>query len=74
MFSFCKDLAFTEELKRAGFQETYVLIFADDRLFYDGSTNGIYMGIFVAVENYMALCASQQVGKVRKYSFKVVTA
>jgi hypothetical protein len=42
MFSFCQDLAFVEELKRAGFRETYVLIFADDRLFYEGSAHGIY--------------------------------
>lgn len=42
MFSFCKDIAFVEELKWAGFRETCVLIFAEDRLFYEGSIDGIY--------------------------------
>jgi len=42
MFSFCKDIKFTEELKRAGFDKTYVVIFADDRLFYSGNQNGVY--------------------------------
>lgn len=42
MFSFIKDIAFAEELNGAGFQEAWVIIFAKDRLFYEGSTNGIY--------------------------------
>jgi hypothetical protein len=42
MFSFCKDLAFVEEMKTSGFRKTYVLIFADDRLFYEGTQDGIY--------------------------------
>ncbi|MCB9138815.1 MAG: hypothetical protein H6642_10755 [Caldilineaceae bacterium] len=42
MFSFCKDIAFAEQLKTAGFQDAYVLIFADDRLFYEGREQGIY--------------------------------
>jgi len=42
MFSFCKDIAFAEQLKRAGFNKAYVVIFAEDRLFYEGSQNGIY--------------------------------
>lgn len=42
MFSFCKDVQFMEQLKASGFKETYVVIFADDRLFYEGSKNGIY--------------------------------
>lgn len=42
MFSFCKDIAFVEELKAAGFSRTALLIFADDRLFYSGSGEGIY--------------------------------
>lgn len=42
MFSFCKDLAFVEEMKTSGFRETYVLIFADDHLFYEGTEDGIY--------------------------------
>ena len=36
MFAFCLDLAFVEQLKRAGFQETGVLILAEDPLFYQG--------------------------------------
>ena len=42
MFSFCKDLVFVEEMKTSGFQETYVLILADDHLFYEGPGDGIY--------------------------------
>ena len=42
MFSFCKDIAFAEELKVAGFSRTALLVFADDHLFYSGSSEGIY--------------------------------
>ena len=42
MFSFCKDVVFAEQLKRAGFQSTYVIIFAEDPLFYAGNQEGIY--------------------------------
>lgn len=42
MFSFCKDIVFAEQLKQAGFNKAYVVIFAEDRLFYEGSQNGIY--------------------------------
>ncbi len=42
MYNFCKDIAFVEELKAAGFSHTALLIFADDRLFYSGSSAGIY--------------------------------
>lgn len=42
MFSFCKDIIFTEQLKRAGFLKTYFIVFVDDRLFYEGSAEGIY--------------------------------
>lgn len=37
MFSFCKDVAFAEELRAAGFSRTALLMFADDPLFYSGS-------------------------------------
>jgi len=42
MFSFCKDIAFLEQLKQAGFLNTYFLAFVDDRLFYEGAAKGIY--------------------------------
>lgn len=42
MFSFCKDIAFAEELKVAGFARTAVVIVAEDPLFYRGPGNGIY--------------------------------
>jgi len=42
MFSFCKDVAFAEELKAAGFSNGALVIFADDELFYRGSGEGIY--------------------------------
>jgi hypothetical protein len=42
MFNFCKDIAFAEELKAAGFSRAALLIFADARPFYAGSDEGIY--------------------------------
>jgi hypothetical protein len=42
MFSFCKDVAFVEELRRAGFANAAFVAFADDPLFYRGPTEGIY--------------------------------
>lgn len=42
MFSFCKDIAFAEELVNAGFPRCAFIAFADDHLFYRGSTEGIY--------------------------------
>ena len=42
MYSFCRDIVFVEQLKRAGFQRTFLIIFANDHLFYNGSGNGIY--------------------------------
>ena len=42
MFKFCKDIAFLEQLKHAGFANAYFLAFADDRLFYGGPGEGIY--------------------------------
>lgn len=42
MFSFCKDIAFAEELAAAGFTRSALVIFADDHLFYRGPTVGIY--------------------------------
>ena len=42
MFSFVKDLVFLEQLKAAGFGQAALVIFADDPLFYEGPTSGIY--------------------------------
>ena len=43
MFSFCRDVSFTEQLRRAGCKEAYVVIFAEDHLFYQGDNKkGIY--------------------------------
>ncbi len=42
MFSFCKDIAFIEELKIAGFSHAALFILVDDHLFYSGSGEGIY--------------------------------
>jgi hypothetical protein len=42
MFSFCKDIAFAEELVAAGFPRSALMIFANDHLFYRGSAEGIY--------------------------------
>ncbi len=42
MFSFCKDLSFCEELVSEGFKKAAVVIFAQDRPFYHGSSDGIY--------------------------------
>jgi hypothetical protein len=42
MFSFCKDIAFLEELREAGFHSAALVIFAEDRPFYAGKPDGIY--------------------------------
>ena len=45
MFSFCKDIAFVEQLIQAGFSSGYFLVVTEDPLFYSGGTSGIY-GLF----------------------------
>ncbi|HXG51769.1 MAG TPA: hypothetical protein VNN77_10230 [candidate division Zixibacteria bacterium] len=42
MFSFCKDIAFAEELVEAGFPLAGFVVFSEDRLFYEGPKEGIY--------------------------------
>jgi len=42
MFSFCKDILFAEQLKNSGFKQAFLIIFADDPLFYSGNGDGIY--------------------------------
>jgi hypothetical protein len=42
MFSFCKDIAFAEELKNAGFARAGLIILSDDPLFWRGGSEGIY--------------------------------
>ena len=42
MFSFCRDIHFLEQLKEAGFKKAYFIVFADDKPFYHGKTDGIY--------------------------------
>ena len=42
MFSFCKDIAFCEELVAAGFSRSAFVVFAEDRLFYEGTPEGIF--------------------------------
>lgn len=42
MFDFVRDIEFCEKLKEYGFRSAYSLIFADDRLFFEGSDEGIY--------------------------------
>ena len=48
MFSFCKDIAFAEELKAAGFSRTALLIFADDRPFFAGPSEKVIYSYFRA--------------------------
>jgi hypothetical protein len=45
MFSFCKDIAFLEQLVESGFECGLFLAVADDPLFYSGREDGIY-GLF----------------------------
>jgi hypothetical protein len=42
MFSFCKDIAFLEQLVISGFKSAYFIAVADDKLFYSGKSQGIY--------------------------------
>ena len=48
MFCFCKDIAFAEELKAAGFARTALLIFADDRPFFAGPSEKVIYSYFRA--------------------------
>jgi hypothetical protein len=46
MFSFCKDIAFLEQLSDSGFKSAYFIAVVDDSLFYSGNNKqGIY-GLF----------------------------
>ena len=42
MFSFCKDILFLEQLKKAGFEKAYFLAVVDHANFYSGKNVGIY--------------------------------
>lgn len=42
LFSFCKDIAFLEQLVSGGFQVAYFLALADHPHFYSGNPTGIY--------------------------------
>lgn len=43
MYDFCKDIAFLEQLKTAGFKSAYFIAFTDLPLFWQGrETDGIY--------------------------------
>ncbi|MYD93796.1 MAG: hypothetical protein F4Y02_08905 [Chloroflexi bacterium] len=42
MFSFCKDIAFLEELKMAGFSSCLFLAVVEQRPFHSGRADGIY--------------------------------
>ena len=42
MFSFCKDIAFLEELTAAGFGNGIFVAFADNRQFFQGRGTGVY--------------------------------
>lgn len=42
MFSFCKDIAFLEQLVTCGFQSAYFFALADYHNFYSGKISGIY--------------------------------
>lgn len=42
MFSFCKDIAFLEQLVQSGFQSAYFLAVVDHKRFYSGVSTGIY--------------------------------
>jgi len=45
MFSFCKDIAFIEQLVKSGFKRGYFVAVVDDKAFYEGNPKGIY-GLF----------------------------
>ncbi|WP_386686017.1 hypothetical protein [Lonepinella sp. MS14437] len=42
MYQFIKDIAFMEQLKQAGFTQTYCVCVVDDKNFYLGRSQGIY--------------------------------
>lgn len=61
MYSFCKDVKFAEQLRCAGFPSAFVMIFADDHLFYEGNGEGIY-GFFRGAKP-LAGCVTKPTGK-----------
>jgi len=42
MFSFCKDIRFLEQLCRGGMDGAWFVAVVDDRLYYEGKSEGIY--------------------------------
>lgn len=43
MYSFCKDIRFLEQLKKAGFKHSYFFVITQDHLYWEGRClNGIY--------------------------------
>ncbi|WP_386693813.1 hypothetical protein [Lonepinella sp. MS14435] len=42
MYQFIKDIAFMEQLKQAGFTQTYCVCLVDNKKFYSGQNEGIY--------------------------------
>lgn len=42
LFSFCKDIVFLEQLRRAGFAQCAFVAVVEDRPFYEGRKTGIY--------------------------------
>lgn len=70
MFSFCKDILFAEQLKASGFQRTFLIIFADDKLFFLGMET-VFMDTSVSRNNYMVLLITRRAIKMRLSSLKV---
>lgn len=62
MFSFCKDISFMEHVKKNGFQQAFVLILADDKIFYSGTGDKPPYNFFRASEKLTG-CITQPVGK-----------
>lgn len=69
MFKFCQDMAFVEEIRRAGLSDGYFIAAVDDPLFYSGSGVGIY-GHFSCGRSY-TWCDSEADRKARRTSQRV---
>ena len=66
MFSFCKDIQFAEQLKQAGFQNAFVVIFADDHLFYEG--NEVDPKIWTRYKTYITSLKEGSNGKKKAFT------
>jgi hypothetical protein len=68
MFSFCRDVLFAEQLRAAGFAHAGLVLFAEDKLFWQGAQEGIYR-FFRSTAPLEGVIVHQQAPKTKPSSF-----